>query len=312
METAPTVLIRRGRKEDEPYIRAFTRNTFEWGDYVGDAFAGWLDGHHEVYVAEAGGVPVAVTCVAYPAEGEAWFQGIRVHPDYRRLGIARRLTEASIAGARARGAHVCRSNIDSDNVKSQGLAKSMGFRQVARIIDYVVSASETGEHAPQLAVERIEPGEAPSLLDLAAKDLNYLGSDYVWIALNAANLQRIAAESMMLAAIDSDNQPVAGAILGEFFEGDQEQGHKEGEAPHLDGSMGSFFGSEDGIRSLVSRAKSMLLAEAERRHMLPGKLFLYSESDSRALQVIRSLNSRTASELHVPDDVGLWELKLSV
>ena len=81
---------------------------------------------------------MGVTCVAYPAEGEAWFQGIRVKADLRRMGIASMLTETSIAGARERGARVSRANIDSDNYRSQGLAKTMGFRQVSRISEFTV------------------------------------------------------------------------------------------------------------------------------------------------------------------------------
>jgi ribosomal protein S18 acetylase RimI-like enzyme len=134
----PDVLVRRARLEDEPHIRAFTQNTFEWGDYVADAFSEWLQSGSDVYVAEVDGIPVGVTCVAYPAEGEAWFQGIRVKADLRRMGIASMLTETSIAGARERGARVSRANIDSDNYRSQGLAKTMGFRQVSRISEFTV------------------------------------------------------------------------------------------------------------------------------------------------------------------------------
>ena len=152
METAPTVLIRRGRKEDEPYIRAFTRNTFEWGDYVGDAFAGWLDGHHDVYVAEAGGVPVAVTCVAILLKAK--------HGSKASASI--RITGGWVSPAANRGIHSRRKSTRRARLQVQhrfgqreitGPCQVDGFRQVARIIDYVVSASETGEHAPQLAVE---------------------------------------------------------------------------------------------------------------------------------------------------------------
>lgn len=318
MEKAPNIQIRRGREEDEPYIRGFTKNTFEWGDYVGDAFASWLEGEHDVYVAEVNGIPVAVTCVAYPAQGEAWFQGIRVHPDYRRMGIAHRLTEASIAGAKERGAHVCRANIDSDNFKSSGLAESFGFRRVTRILEFVMDVcGNTGmaelPATPEAAVTvaKVDAEDAGSLFDLASKEIHYLGSEYVWIWLNLANLRKSAAESTLLAARDGTRRVIAGALLGEMYQEDSESGHQDGEHDRLDAGMGSFFGTPDGIRALINHAAGLVVDEACKRGLLPGRLFLSADSDSPALQEIRNLHAKAAGELDVPDDIGLWELPLS-
>lgn len=133
------VIIRNGRKEDEPFIKEFTRNTFSWGDYVGDAFSEWLNEPGEVLVAEFQGQIVGVTHVSYLSPSEAWFEGIRVHPGFRRMGIGTLLSRASIKAARGHGCTVARCAIDSDNTASSELAKQLGFRLVGKLTEFVRS-----------------------------------------------------------------------------------------------------------------------------------------------------------------------------
>lgn len=121
MSGKPSVMVRKGRPKDEPYIREFTKHTFPFGDYVGDAFSEWLESGCDVWVADAEGIPVGIACTAYPTPAEAWFQGLRVHPDYRRQGIGTMLTQACIKGARKRGAHIARLIIDPSRLRTCGL-----------------------------------------------------------------------------------------------------------------------------------------------------------------------------------------------
>lgn len=129
------IVIRRARPEDVPELQSFTRNTFTWGDYVADALPEWLNEPGDLWVADAAGKPVGVNHVRYLSEDEAWFEGVRVHPDYRRLGIGRLLTETSIRKARERGARLVRVSIDGDNFRSQGMSQSIGFVLVDELID---------------------------------------------------------------------------------------------------------------------------------------------------------------------------------
>lgn len=131
VSSASSVVIREARPDDEPHVREFTRHTFHFGDYVGDAFADWLRTGCDVWIAEIDGTPVGIACVDYPTPGEVWFQGLRVHPEYRRRGIGTMLTEPCVKSARQRGAHVARAIIDSDNYRSIGLVTSFGFKQMA-------------------------------------------------------------------------------------------------------------------------------------------------------------------------------------
>lgn len=46
------VVIRKAAAADIPYIQEFTRNTFEWGDYVSEEVAGWIEADGDVWVAD--------------------------------------------------------------------------------------------------------------------------------------------------------------------------------------------------------------------------------------------------------------------
>jgi len=160
------IVIRRGVFEDAPHIKEFTKNTFHWGDYVGDAFTTWLQEPGDVWVAELSGKPVGVTHVFCLSREEVWFEGIRVHPAFRRMGIGRLLTKTSIAGARARGARVARCAIDSSNQISASMARSAGFEQVGTLVEYfkkVSSRNRSGATAP--GKEAVEDSVKTSRLD---------------------------------------------------------------------------------------------------------------------------------------------------
>ena len=88
--------IRGVRKEDQGFVLGYCRDTFDWGDYIGNVWNDWQsDG--EFLVCE-GSAPAASSpprpvgiCHVHMSPGQAWIEGIRVHPQHRRRGIATRL-----------------------------------------------------------------------------------------------------------------------------------------------------------------------------------------------------------------------------
>lgn len=73
--------------------RDLNRLTYEGRDWIMTEFAGWLDSStHLTYGVEDGGVLKAIENVAIVDNGTtAWLQALRVHPDLRQQGVARRL-----------------------------------------------------------------------------------------------------------------------------------------------------------------------------------------------------------------------------
>lgn len=324
----PAVLIRRARLEDEPHIREFTRNTFEWGDYVADAFPEWLENGYDVYVAEVDGIPVGVTCVAYYAEDEAWFQGIRVKQEMRRMGIASKLTEASIAAARERGVRLCRAHIDADNYKSQGLATTMGFHKAATIAEFTVrvagnvSAVPDGSAHEAIEVTTITHEEAGDLFEAASKEVHYIGCEYVWLTFNRKNFIQAATENVLFVARDESGRTLAGGLMSNLYVEDHihtgpaeeesgERQHTGNEEAYLCAALGSLFGTAEGMVAIIRHALKLLHAEAAKRSITPGELFVAIESANPAAGEILGYSRQAGLDMQVHGETGLWELKFS-
>ncbi|WP_181861686.1 GNAT family N-acetyltransferase [Haloplanus salinus] len=125
--------LRPARVADHDDVAAFTRDTWperELEDYLPRTFRAWAESDDDTkrtLVADDDGHAVGVIQGVHLTEREAWVQALRVHPDYRDRGLARRLTDAVLSWARERGAVVCRNLVFSWNVASLSLARGVGF-----------------------------------------------------------------------------------------------------------------------------------------------------------------------------------------
>ncbi len=102
-------MIRPARPEDREPVLAFCQDT--WGpgsgDYIERVWESWLaDPDAQFFAAEEGGVAVGILYVRFLNAGEVWLQGLRIHREHRRHGLARALTLTALDAVRARG---CRS-----------------------------------------------------------------------------------------------------------------------------------------------------------------------------------------------------------
>ncbi|MEE8485380.1 MAG: GNAT family N-acetyltransferase [Acidimicrobiia bacterium] len=138
--------IRQATHADIPEIVSFTTDTFEWGDYVPDMIAEWIDDPSGVVmVAEDNSEVIALGRVTLLSDTEAWAHAARVKPERRGEEIAGDLADVLLAWARDRGALVARLLIEDDNEASIRHITKKGFRRVAT----VVRASRTiGDASP--------------------------------------------------------------------------------------------------------------------------------------------------------------------
>jgi hypothetical protein len=107
--------------------------TFDWGDYVPDRLPGWIDDPASLALVCASdddrAVAVSHTLMLSPTE--AWLEGARVHPDFRRTGMGTAMNRAGVEWAREQGARVARLAIETDNVAAQRQVDGLGYRHTS-------------------------------------------------------------------------------------------------------------------------------------------------------------------------------------
>ena len=110
-----------------------------WGghDYIPEVWDDWLrDPTGKMFVIEVGGVPVGMNHLRFLEDGSAWFEGVRVHPDYRGRGLASMLGENSMQIARRRGIEIFRLTSGSHNKIAHRQIARINFAEVARFSAY--------------------------------------------------------------------------------------------------------------------------------------------------------------------------------
>ncbi len=69
-------------------------------------------------------------------DNTSWLGGLRVHPDYRRKGIALQLTKEAVNMGKVRGHTAARILVSTDNLASLELSKKSGFTIVSEQLFY--------------------------------------------------------------------------------------------------------------------------------------------------------------------------------
>lgn len=129
-------LVRVARAEDKDAVIAFCQHTFSWGDYIAEVWEHWLtDPNGQLFVGVANDQPISLMHVALIGE-MAWLEGMRVHPDFRRQGIARVVETEGRAWARARGCRVARLATSIKNLAAQALLGLNGYRRAAQFNEW--------------------------------------------------------------------------------------------------------------------------------------------------------------------------------
>lgn len=292
-----SILVRPGKPEDAPYIREFTSNTFEWGDYVGDIYESWLtDG--EVLVAEASGKPVGLNHIAYLSPFEAWFEGIRVHPDYRKAGIGKLLTTASLQRALTKGISEVRLLIAESNFPSQHLARSCGFARKVAFKEYVKPV-EGPQTSPSLEVIVASSERAGEIVELGLKEVSLVGGDFRWMKLRVDTLLSRTAYDEIAVALDSSGRVSGAAFVGNVW---KESSQDKGVSASLE--VGTVFGTPDGVKSVVTWAQNRLAelaTDASRRSLY----VVVSDSQPNTGKALEDMGfSRTSTNEF---DIAVWE-----
>lgn len=156
------ITVRPALAEDKDAILAFCQNTFSWGDYIPDCWDNWLgDTRARMLVAVVDGHQVGLMHVQLLEDSVAWIEGVRVHPSFRRRGVASALNAAGRAYADHEGCKVLRLATGMDNIASQNLFGTHGYIRIASYGEWLAKPT----HENSVPVHVATDGDLRQLVD---------------------------------------------------------------------------------------------------------------------------------------------------
>src|SRR2546428_3910281 len=153
------LVIRRARRTDKRDVLAAVRTIWGGQDRIPEVFDTWVT-HRSgpFFVAESAGRVVGMGKLTVVSPTEAWLEGGRVAPRWRRKGIATALIAHRIDYARERGFRVLRFSTASDNTPIHRAARTFGFARVAKLSRHEAPATSGSPPA------RAAPAQARTVL----------------------------------------------------------------------------------------------------------------------------------------------------
>ena len=136
--------IRHATKSDKREVLRFCVNTFEWGDYIDQVWDLWYSDRNGVLLvaedeqeynirSKKWSSVIAVSHASLcPNNKNVWFEGIRVHPNFRRRSVATQLLNTMISYGREQGAEEASAMVAANNVASQLMMESNGFAVISK------------------------------------------------------------------------------------------------------------------------------------------------------------------------------------
>lgn len=206
--------LRDARPSDKELLAPWTTHTFAWGDYVVDSFDRWLAHPNSRVLVATNDTdePVAVARGVLLSPDELWLQGIRVHPDWRRRGIASELGASLQRWGAQQSAKVALLMIEDWNEAARDQITNLGFRETTTWL----RAFQTTEHSgrkvdgaasarPEAPMRRSAAAEVgPAYLAWSGGELNRAARGMMTVSwqcrrLHIADLERAAEHGALLA-----------------------------------------------------------------------------------------------------------------
>ena len=187
--------VRKARPSDKAPLMSFIKDVWGGHDYIPHVWDYWIrDKSAKMFVIEADGRPIALNRVRFLPDGSAWFEGARVHPEYRRMGLAGMLGENAMKVAVENGAPVFRLTSGSRNRASHGQVAKMGFVEVARFSSYEPGKGRRFHHKAGVRVAKVD--DFHSIMHSLRESREYkLGGGFLWDGFAAVSLTPSAVKS---------------------------------------------------------------------------------------------------------------------
>jgi GNAT superfamily N-acetyltransferase len=146
----PRIYIREGKAADREAVVKFTEHTWEWGDFIPLVWDYWLEEPDSKWlVATINRQPVAIAHIAMLSATEAWLEGLRVDPAYRKQGIGTLINRRAVSEALRKGAEYIRFVTRSDNTPVHRIAAGMGFNKLFAAVSMAADAGKAVTGLPK-------------------------------------------------------------------------------------------------------------------------------------------------------------------
>ncbi|HEX9267259.1 MAG TPA: GNAT family N-acetyltransferase [Candidatus Limnocylindria bacterium] len=203
------LVIRRARPSDKRDVLAAVRTLWGGHDRIPDVFDTWVT-HRSgpFFVAESAGRVVGMGKLTVVSRTEAWLEGGRVAPRWRRKGIATALIAHRIDYARERGFRVLRFSTASDNTPIHRAATTFGFARVAKLSRHEAPAT------PGSPPARATRAQVRAVLRRVGP-LVQRGHGWEWREVTSRDVRAAIARGRVFV---SDRAVGAAAVLGDRYE----------------------------------------------------------------------------------------------
>jgi len=191
--------INSAKPSDKEKILDFCKNTFSWGDYIAEVWDFWIK-EGNLLVAHQDNNPVGICHVSIDSNTkQAWIEGIRVHHDFRRHGIAKRLVLESEILAKNNNCKNSFMLIDVDNSSSLRLANNLDYEKKDVWTFYQLNPKKTSSKVRFLKIDD------SIIQSLYSKDYSYVDS-WRWYPLDEKSVPSLIKKNKII--ISENNKTI--------------------------------------------------------------------------------------------------------
>ena len=189
--------MRPARPSDKAPLMSFIKDVWSGHDYIPKVWDDWLtDPRGRMFVVEVDGVPVGMNRVRFLEDGSAWFEGARVHPNFRGEGLGSMLGENSMKLAKSKGIGVFRLTSGSRNRPAHRQIARIRFAEAARFSVY--EPPRGMKLTPKGSAEPMAPDDYKEALGLLRGSKEFaLGRGVFWHDFTAASLTPAVVRSLL-------------------------------------------------------------------------------------------------------------------
>jgi GNAT superfamily N-acetyltransferase len=188
------VVCRPALSKDTQDVLTFTARIWEGSDYVPYVWEEWLaDSEGILAVAEYAGRSVGLAKLVRLSSKDWWLQGLRVDPDYRGRGIARRLHEYALDAWLRTGSGKLRLTTNSNNYPVHHLCEATGMHRLGEYLAYAAPAMDE----PLQGWDKLSPERLDAALDFITHSPTFklswdlIDLEWIWAGLQCSYLEEL-------------------------------------------------------------------------------------------------------------------------